>query len=106
MHPRAFPKGKEAVSRRRDVREALNVGDSTVRSWLTELVELDYLEAVDGGGHGKTVRYRLTGRGSAEATRSRWVFSVPRSSGRNWPKDEKVRKFAEVRQWGLRGLNR
>jgi DNA primase len=47
---------------RRDIREALGVPDSTVRNWLADLVGLEYLEA-EGGGVGKTTRYRLTGRG-------------------------------------------
>jgi hypothetical protein len=47
---------------RREIREALQLPDSTVRNWLTELVSLEYLEA-EGGGAGKTTRYRLTGRG-------------------------------------------
>lgn len=47
---------------RREIREALQMPDSTVRNWLGELVSLEYLEA-EGGGVGKTTRYRLTGRG-------------------------------------------
>jgi len=47
---------------RREIREALQMPDSTVRNWLAELVSLEYLEA-EGGGVGKTTRYRLTGRG-------------------------------------------
>jgi uncharacterized membrane protein len=54
-------KGDGAVTRR-DIREALGVPDSTVRNWLADLVGLEYLEA-EGGGVGKTTRYRLTGRG-------------------------------------------
>jgi DNA primase catalytic core len=57
-------KAEEGVSRR-DVREAVQVPDSTVRRWLEELVELDYLEA-EKRGQGKTARYRLTGRGPKE----------------------------------------
>lgn len=56
-------KGEDVVSRR-EIREALNVPDSTVRGWLTELVELEYLEAeASRGGAGKATRYRVTGRG-------------------------------------------
>jgi DNA primase len=44
---------------RREIRNALGLADSTVRGWLTELVELEYLVAVDGGGRGKPVRYGL-----------------------------------------------
>jgi DNA primase len=51
----------EGALTRREIREALGVPDSTVRNWLSELVSLEYLEA-EGGGLGKTTRYRLTGR--------------------------------------------
>jgi len=47
---------------RRQIREALQMPDSTVRNWLAELVSLEYLEA-EGAGAGRTTRYRLTGRG-------------------------------------------
>ena len=53
--------GEGSVSRR-EIREALNVPDSTVRRWLGELVELEHLSVVaaQGGkaGQGRTVRYR------------------------------------------------
>jgi 5S rRNA maturation endonuclease (ribonuclease M5) len=53
----------DAVSRR-EIREALALPDSTVRHWLCELVELEYLEAeASRGGAGKATRYRLTPRG-------------------------------------------
>jgi DNA primase catalytic core len=48
---------------RRQIREALSEPDSTVRRWLSELVELEYLEeAGSKGGQGKSARYRLSGR--------------------------------------------
>jgi Fic family protein len=49
---------------RREIREALQVPDSTVRRWLQELVDLEYLD-VDGAraAQGKAARYRLTNRG-------------------------------------------
>jgi DNA-binding transcriptional ArsR family regulator len=51
--------GNGGVSRR-EIREALDVPDSTVRRWLAELVELEYLEAeATKGGQGKSARYRL-----------------------------------------------
>jgi DNA-binding transcriptional ArsR family regulator len=51
--------GNGGISRR-EIREALDVPDSTVRRWLAELVELEYLEAdVTKGGQGKSARYRL-----------------------------------------------
>jgi DNA primase len=56
-------KGEGFVSRR-EIRDALNVPDSTVRGWLSELVELEYLEAeASRGGAGKATRYRVIGRG-------------------------------------------
>jgi hypothetical protein len=55
--------GNGTVSRR-EIREALNVPDSTVRGWLMQLVELEHLESdASKGGAGKVTRYRLTGRG-------------------------------------------
>ena len=46
---------------RREIREALAVPDSTVRRWLNDLVELEYLAIVDAGrqGAGKMARYRV-----------------------------------------------
>jgi DNA-binding transcriptional ArsR family regulator len=56
--------GDDSVSRR-EIREALAVPDSTVRRWLAELVELEYLGVAEEGrqGAGKTTRYRLVERG-------------------------------------------
>jgi Mn-dependent DtxR family transcriptional regulator len=56
-------KREEPVSRR-EIREALQVPDSTVRRWLAELVELEYLTVTDQGqrGAGKTTRYRVIDR--------------------------------------------
>jgi hypothetical protein len=53
-------KGDGSVSRR-EIREALDLPDSTVRRWLSDLVELEYLTQVEAGakGAGKTSRYRL-----------------------------------------------
>ena len=44
---------------RREIREALALPDSTVRRWLSELVELEYLAVSEGskGGAGRTTRY-------------------------------------------------
>jgi Fic family protein len=53
------PKGKETLSRR-EIREALQVPDSTVRHWLGELVALEYLALVDPGRQGGG-RLRATG---------------------------------------------
>lgn len=43
------------------IREALALPDSTVRRWLSELVELEYLET-ETTKQGKAARYALTGR--------------------------------------------
>jgi 5S rRNA maturation endonuclease (ribonuclease M5) len=55
--------GDGAVSRR-EIREALAEPDSTVRRWLCELVELEYLAQVEAskGGAGKSTRYRVIER--------------------------------------------
>ena len=49
---------------RRDIREALNVPDSTVRRWLSELVEYEYLVPLqpERARQGRAVRYRLPER--------------------------------------------
>ena len=48
---------------RRDIREALGLPDSTVRRWLAELVELEYLEVEAGkGGAGNKSRYHAADR--------------------------------------------
>jgi DNA primase len=52
---------------RREIREALEMPDSTVRGWLSELVELEYLMPADGGGKGRTVRYAMSEKGPREA---------------------------------------
>jgi DNA primase catalytic core len=58
---RELSNGDGSVSRR-EIRETLSVPDSTVRHWLSELVELEYLVPVEGGGRGKAVRYALSER--------------------------------------------
>ncbi|MGH9461944.1 MAG: CHC2 zinc finger domain-containing protein [Vicinamibacteria bacterium] len=62
---RDLAQGSEGAVTRREIRQALQLPDSTVRRWLTELTELEYLEA-EMKGQGKAVRYRLTGRGPSE----------------------------------------
>ena len=51
---------------RREVREALHVPDSTVRRWLQDLVDFEYVSLVQAegerSGQGKAVRYRLLDR--------------------------------------------
>ncbi len=46
---------------RREIREALGEPDSTVRRWLLDLVELEYLAVVEPskGGPGRAVRYQV-----------------------------------------------
>ena len=46
---------------RSEVREALALPDSTVRRWLSDLVELEYLEA-EATKQGKAARYVVSGR--------------------------------------------
>ena len=81
--------GEGSVSRR-EIREALNLPDSTVRGWLDELVALEYLEAeASRGGAGKATRYRLTDRGP------RGDWSLASSPPRSLPKPAKLRKTRE-----------
>ena len=56
--------------------------DSTVRRWLADLVELEYLRGRGGskGGQGKTARYRLAERRPRDS-RS-WASPARRSSAR------------------------
>jgi hypothetical protein len=58
-------RGDGSVSRR-EIRETLAEPDSTVRRWLTDLVELEYLAVTEAGrqGQGKTTRYRVLERAS------------------------------------------
>jgi hypothetical protein len=51
----------EGTVSRRDIREALAVPDSTVRRWLTDLVELEYVSVIDPSkaGQGRMARYRV-----------------------------------------------
>jgi hypothetical protein len=56
-------KGGDGTVSRREIREALALPDTTVRHWLAELVELEYLEAeCSRGGAGKATRYRVSER--------------------------------------------
>jgi DNA primase/uncharacterized membrane protein len=56
---------------RREIREALRVPDSTVRRWLSDLVDYEYLglSQAEGerNGQGKAVRYRLLDREPQES---------------------------------------
>jgi len=59
----ALPVSAGGVSRR-EIREALALPDSTVRGWLTELVELEYLEVESSkGGKGNKALYRVAKTG-------------------------------------------
>jgi 5S rRNA maturation endonuclease (ribonuclease M5) len=51
---------------RRAIRERLQCPDSSLRTWLAELVSLEYLEA-ECAGAGKTARYRVQGRPTSAA---------------------------------------
>jgi hypothetical protein len=65
-HVQALVQTNGGAVSRREIREALRVPDSTVRRWLQDLVDFEYLALVqtDGerGGQGKAVRYRLLDR--------------------------------------------
>ncbi|MDH3228038.1 MAG: hypothetical protein OEM67_13255, partial [Thermoleophilia bacterium] len=52
---------RDGTVSRREIREALRLPDSTVRRWLQDLVDLEYLSVVEGsrGGAGRTTRYRV-----------------------------------------------
>jgi uncharacterized membrane protein len=56
---------------RREIRESLRVPDSTVRRWLADLVDYEYLGLAqaegDRNGQGKAVRYRLLDREPQES---------------------------------------
>jgi DNA primase len=57
---RALCGDTDRVVSRREIRDALAVPDSTVRRWLADLGELDYLEMESSrGGQGKSARYRV-----------------------------------------------
>ena len=60
----------EGALTRREIREALGVPDSTVRRWLSELVELEHLRVVEEGrqGAGRLTQYRLVERGPRAET--------------------------------------
>ena len=64
---RLCEEGDGSVSRR-EIRESLAAPDSTVRRWLIDLVELEYLAIAEAGrqGAGKMTRYRLVERGPRE----------------------------------------
>jgi len=63
--------GKGGTVSRREIREALHVPDSTVRRWLQDLVDFEYLSLVQSegerNGQGKTARYRLLDREPQES---------------------------------------
>jgi DNA primase catalytic core len=63
---RGLSQGEDGTVSRREIREHLAEPDSTVRRWLADLVELEYLAVVEAGrqGQGKTTRYRVVGRAS------------------------------------------
>ncbi len=66
-------KGEDSVTRR-EIREALGVPDSTVRRWLSELVELEYLAVAEEGRQGAGQDRRATAWSSAApAPTSSWA---------------------------------
>jgi hypothetical protein len=53
---------------RREIREGLHVPDSTVRRWLADLVDFEYLAVVEGkNSQGRAVRYQLLEREPRES---------------------------------------
>ena len=87
-------KGDGTVSRR-EIREALQLPDSTVRRWLSDLVELEYVALVDSkAGQGKATRYRPLER-QPKANEVLGLVSP-----------EQLRHFATPRQNAVAGLAR
>jgi hypothetical protein len=85
--------GQGSVSRR-EIRETLGVPDSTVRGWLQELVELEYLEAeASRGGAGKATRYRMTDRGPLAPGAAGLL--TPQELGQRLGQSPKTREHAE-----------
>ena len=62
MHPGPRPRKRGTISRR-EIREALHVPDSTVRRWLQDLVDFEYLGLAQAEGEG-TARARPSAIGS------------------------------------------
>ena len=84
-HIRKLAQEDGGVRFRRDIRQALQLPDSTVRRWLDELVELDYLEA-----EVKRARARPPVTVSPIEDRARssfWAFSLRRSSEHSFEND-------------------
>jgi hypothetical protein len=52
---------RDGTVSRREIREALNLPDSTVRRWLHELLELEYLSVAESsrGGAGRATSYHV-----------------------------------------------
>jgi len=95
-------KGEGSVSRR-EIREALALPDSTVRGWLQELVELEYLEAeASRGGAGRATRYRLTERGPL-AHGGAGLLS-PEELAKRLGRAEKTREHAENPRTAVAGF--
>ena len=66
-------KGEGSITRR-EIREALGVPDSTVRRWLAELVELEYLGCRRGRAARRRARRRATAwRARPPERRGRWA---------------------------------
>jgi 5S rRNA maturation endonuclease (ribonuclease M5) len=59
----------EQGATRRQIREYTGITDTRLREMLWELVGLEYVRMVSGGGRGNICRYRAIDRGPAEAKR-------------------------------------
>ena len=67
---------------RRDVREGFGLEDHRVRDALSDLVEMEYLETIGGGGVGKQHRYRLLVRNPSG---QRLTLKTPAELAAEWP---------------------
>jgi hypothetical protein len=54
--------GLQAGITRREIRESTGLADTRLRELLADLVSLEYLRQMDGGGRGNTCRYVVTER--------------------------------------------
>ena len=73
---------REVIFRRRDLRSVTDLEDHRLRQSLNELVDMEYLEALQGG-QGRVYQYRLT---VGEATVSPFLreLTTPEELQRRW----------------------
>jgi DNA primase len=73
--------GNEGVTRR-EIREKVGLSDTRLRSLLDDLVSLEYLYQVEGGGYGRMCRYRLADLVEGDARRLAGLMSPEELSTR------------------------